>query len=268
MAVMALQLKYFSPHISTEERIREQTGAALHRQLSFLHTGDLPLYQSSSKAVNQPPDSPLEVSKGERMEPEKDDFNTDEGTTDQPKYSPKEERRQHIQEVIETYWNLAQKTVIVVIEVFWRLLEIYLPKAIIFVVFAAILDEISATHFLILAILVVAIPIEVNSYMYLVLTMLISSLALLKMLYQVPLVEKDHLKFSNCLVSVCLDLIATAEFRIKTLKYNCFAFSVFSSCIVKCKLMHCVVCTRPSPWVKVLHKNLKKKYSIGFCVTV
>ena len=120
--------------------MREQlrrSGAAQHRQLSFVQTGD----------------SPLEVNKEEMKVREGKDVNIDIDTIDQPNISVEEERHKYIQEVMEKYWNLAKNTVNFIVEIFWRLLEIYLPKAIIFVLFAAILDEISATHFLILAIL-------------------------------------------------------------------------------------------------------------------
>lgn len=82
-------------------------------------------------------------------------------------------------------------------EFLWRSLEIYLPKVIIFVIFGVLLDEISATHFIVLAILIVTIAIDVNPVMYLILTGIISILSLLKMLYQVPLVNADNFKFSK-----------------------------------------------------------------------
>ena len=60
-----------------------------------------------------------------------------------------------------------------------------------------LLDDISATHFLVLAILIVTIPVDVNPVMYLILTGLISNLTLLKMLYQVALVDEGSFNFSK-----------------------------------------------------------------------
>jgi len=193
VAVMALQLKYFGLHVSNEQQMREQLGAAQHRQLSFLQAEDAPL--GESKEEIKAPEGNLK------------DGNADIGSTGQLKASPVEEKRKHIQEVVEKYWNLAQKTVSIATEAFWRLLEISLPKAIIFVLFAAIINEISASHFLVLVILVVAIPIEIYWFIYFILTTLISSLTLLKMIYQLALVGADSFKFSNCSVSVQLDIL-------------------------------------------------------------
>ncbi|XP_065913837.1 piezo-type mechanosensitive ion channel component 1-like isoform X3 [Dysidea avara] len=202
VAVMALQLKYFSPHVGTEERMRAQlrrSEAALRpRPLSILQMVDQPQDQAASDRTGYQPPPPLDVIKEEPEAQEGEDIDTgQQDNTDKPNISVEEERHKHIQEVIEKYWNLAKRVVSVIIEIFWRLLEIYLPKAMIFVLFAVIVDEISATHFLVLAILVVAIPIEINSVMYIILTVLISNLVLLKMLYQVALVDQDSFKFSD-----------------------------------------------------------------------
>ena len=194
VAVMALQLKYFDPQINPEEQARRQlrhSGAAQHRQLSFLKKGDSQIFNDAVKLPQ------LELSKGE--------METAEVITDNIRgdVSPEEARRKHIQEKIEKYWNEAYTTINIAIELLWRLLEVYLPKAIIFVLFAAVIDKISASNFLVLAILMVAIPIQVNSVMYFILTGLISCLAVLKMLYQVELVDTDAFRFStSCLVSV------------------------------------------------------------------
>ena len=194
VAVMALQLKYFDPQINPEDQARRQlrhSGAAQHRQLSFLKKGDSQIFNDAVKLPQ------LELSKGETE--------TAEVITDNIRgdVSSEEARRKHIQEKIEKYWNVAYTAINIAIELLWRLLEVYLPKAIIFVLFALIIDKISASNFLVQAILVVAIPIQVNSVMYFILTGLISCLAVLKMLYQVELVDTDTFRFStSCLVSV------------------------------------------------------------------
>ena len=185
VAVMALQLKYFSPYDGRDDdrrnRFRE-SGQAEHRPQSLVQMAE----------------QPLEV---ERPKPQEgEDINTEheQDTTDLTGASPKGDiKNKHVQEIIEKYWKLLKIAVYLVNEFIWRLLEIYLPKVIIFVVFAVLLDEISATHFLVLAILIVTIPIDVNPVMYLILTGLISNLALLKMLYQVALVDESSFEFSD-----------------------------------------------------------------------
>jgi len=200
VAVMALQLKYFGLRMSPEQRARRQLrqlGGARHRRLSFLQEEDL---QAFDDVVDQPFHKQLEAIK---EDVEALEVISDKKRTDMSKISPEEARCKHIQEMIEKYWNVAYTTIDNVTELFWRLLEVYLPKAIIFLLFAAIIDKISASNFLVLVILVVTIPIEVNSVTYLILTGLISCLAVLKMLYQLALVDEGFFRFSDsCLVSV------------------------------------------------------------------
>ena len=176
VAVMALQLKYFRPHDSSYRDL----GPAEHRHLSFV------------QAVNQP--SRVEGTKIQ----EEQDITPVQDVTDLTGASAKEDvKNKHMQEVIEKYWTHLKTAFYLVNEFLWRLLEIYLPKVIILVIFTVLLDEISATHFLVLAILIVTIPVDVNPVMYLILTGLISNLTLLKMLYQLALVNEGSFNFSK-----------------------------------------------------------------------
>ena len=186
VAVMALQLKYFRPPredrgADQRNRFREPNQAE-PRQPGFVRMADQP--------------SELEKAKT----PEDEDANTsqaqdDTDLTGAPQKETTEDK--HIQEVIEKYWVHFKAGFHVLNEYLWRLLEIYLPKVIIFVIFAVLLDEISATHFIVLAILIITIPVDVNPVMYLILTVIISNLSLLKMLYQVALVDSDSFDFSD-----------------------------------------------------------------------
>jgi len=209
VAVMALQLKYFSPHVGTEERMRTQLrrseASRRHRPVSILQIADPPV---DDHAAYEPPVVLLEeITEESEAQEEEETVNVNQqDDTDSPNVSAEEARHKHIQEVIEKYWNMAKKIVCILVEIFWRLLELYLPKAIIFVLFAVIIDEISASHFLVLAILVVAIPTEINTVTYLILTAVISNISLLKMLYQVALVDADSFRFSDS-CSVCIAII-------------------------------------------------------------
>ena len=183
VAVMALQLRYFRPDSSSNDDQRNQfreSDQAERRQPGF------------GQKANQP--SELESSKT----PEDEDnthAHDDTDLTGVPQKEPTEDK--HIQEVIVKYWVRFKAIFHVVNEFLWRLLEIYLPKVIIFVIFTVLLDEISATHFIVLTILIVTIPVDVNPVMYLILTAIISNLSLLKMLYQLALVDADSFNFSD-----------------------------------------------------------------------
>ena len=181
VAVMALQLKYFKPYDSSDvdhrDRFRRQ---AEHSSLNFAQMAE----RSS-------------VTEGSKAQETKATTSTQD-VTDSTGASPKEAiKKRNMQETIELYWTRFKKAFYLINECFWRLLEIYLPKTIIFVIFAVLLDEISATHFLVLAIFIVAIPLNINPVMYLILTGVISNLSLLKMLYQVALVDQDSFNFTD-----------------------------------------------------------------------
>ena len=173
VAVMALQLKYFTPPNSREDdrmyQLRQSDQAKCN---SFIEK-----VNQSSELERSPEDQPPNDTTG---------ASPDEDTTDK-----------HAQEVIKKYWTRFKIILRFSNEFLWRLLEIYLPKVIIFVIFAVILDDLSASHFLVLAILVVTIPIDINPVMYLILTGVISNLTLLKMLYQVALVDEKSFEFSH-----------------------------------------------------------------------
>ena len=187
VAVMALQLKYFSPYESRDNdnqrnRFRDLRPAE-RRHLSFARMADQPSKAEGTKT----------------QEEEVEDITTAQDVTDLTGASAKEEdvKNKHVREVIEKFWTRLKTALYLINEFLWRLLEIYLPKAIIFIIFAVLLDEISATHFLVLAVLVITIPVDVNPVMYLILTGLISNLSLLKMLYQVALIDEGTFNFSD-----------------------------------------------------------------------
>lgn len=202
VAVMALQLKYFSPYDSRDDVNRRNRfrdlGPAENRHLSFARMADQPSKVEGTKT----------------QEEEAEDITAVQDVTDLTGASTKKDvKNKNVQEVIEKYWGHFKTAFYLINEFLWRLLEIYLPKVIIFVIFAVLLDEISATHFLVLAVLVVTIPMDINAVMYLILTGLISNLTLLKMLYQVKLVDKGTFNFSNScsvrthyIVCVCLTI--------------------------------------------------------------
>ena len=179
VAVMALQLKYFSPCDNVNQRDQFwDLGPAEHRHLSFVGMADQP-----------------SIVEGTKTQEEAEDITTVQNVTDLTGASTEKDVKN--KNVLEKYWAYLKITSYLIKEFLWRLLEIYLPKVIIFVIFAVLLDEISATHFLVLLVLIVTIPMDINAVMFLILTGLIGNLTLLKMLYQMALVDEGTFNFSN-----------------------------------------------------------------------
>ena len=142
VAVMALQLKYFSPQSEREEMAAEY-----------------------SIQVN--------------------DDNIQSGTTDQ--------ESNNVNEVgwnITTLFNKLKKYFGIFTEFCWRFLEIYLDKIIVIVTFVLVLQQVSSTHVITLFILLCPIVGLKAKYMwYPLLTLYVGTLIMLKMLYQVQMVE-------------------------------------------------------------------------------
>ena len=198
VAVMALQLKYFSPYEGRSDprhRFR-RSGQGQHKMLSFVQMANQPSELERSK-IQDEATTALQTQEDEATNALQPQDNVDlTGAS-----SEEDAKNKHIHDVIEKYWTRFKIFLGLANEFTWRLLEIYLPKVIIFVIFSVLLDEISATHFIVLVILIIAIPIDINPVMYLILTVIISNLALLKMLYQVALVDEDSFDFSDsCMV--------------------------------------------------------------------
>lgn len=183
VAVMALQLKYFRPYDYRDDNPRDRFRGRDQADRSLMETTGQPSELEHSRMQEDEDVNTLQAQ-------DTTDLTTNTTPTENP-------NNKHVQEVIQKYWTRFKVAFHLLNEFIWRLLEIYLPKVIIFVIFAVLLDEISATHFLVLAILIVTIPVNVNPVMYLILTGLISNLTLLKMLYQVALVDPESFAFSD-----------------------------------------------------------------------
>ena len=95
----------------------------------------------------------------------------------------------------------------------WRFLEIYLDKIIAIVTFVLVLQQVSSTHVITLLILLgPIIGMRATQVWYPILTLYISVLIMLKMLYQVRMVEEETFDLTDdCSVSngviVCLPFI-------------------------------------------------------------
>ena len=136
VAVMALQLKYFSPLSEREEII-------VHCSIQAVDDTD---------AISQQDDNFYKVG--------------------------------------STLYSKSKKYVVIFTEFCWRFLEIYLDYIIVVVTFLLILQQVSSTHVITLFILLCPlVGLKARHMWYPLLTLYISTLIILKMIYQVTMVE-------------------------------------------------------------------------------
>lgn len=101
-------------------------------------------------------------------------------------------------DVNEVGWNVtilfnkSKKYFGIFTEFCWRFLEIYLDKVIMIVTFVLVLQQVSSTHVITLFILLCPIVgLKAKDMCYPLLTLYVGTLVMLKMLYQVQMVEPD-----------------------------------------------------------------------------
>ena len=91
---------------------------------------------------------------------------------------------------VSTLFNKSKKYVGLFTEFCWRFLEIYMDKIIVIVTFVLVLQQVSSTHAITLFILLCPIVgLQAKQMWYPLLTLYIGTLIMLKMLYQVTMVE-------------------------------------------------------------------------------
>lgn len=99
------------------------------------------------------------------------------------------------------------------IEFFWRFLEIYLDKVIMIIAFVLVIQQVSSTHVITLFILLCPIAALKAKYLwYPLLTLYVATLIMLKMLYQVQMVEPDSFDLADnctvrCVYCICCNII-------------------------------------------------------------
>jgi len=105
-----------------------------------------------------------------------------------------------------TLFDKLKKYVHILTEFCWRFLEVYLDKIIAIVAFVLVIQQISATHAITLFILLGPIVgLKAKHIWYPLLTLYIGTLIMLKMLYQVRMVESDSFDIEDdCPVCIVL----------------------------------------------------------------
>ena len=95
------------------------------------------------------------------------------------------------------------------IEFCWRFLEIYLDKIIMIIAFVLVIQQISSTHAITLFILLCPIAaLKAKYFWYPLLTLYVATLIMLKMLYQVRMVEPDSFDLGDdCPVCIVVHVL-------------------------------------------------------------
>ena len=108
-----------------------------------------------------------------------------------------------------TLFEKFKKYIGIFTEFCWRFLEIYLDKIIMIIAFVLVIQQVSSTHAITLFILLCPIVALRAKYLwYPLLTLYVATLIVLKMIYQVRMVEPDSFDLSdNC--TVCVELYYT-----------------------------------------------------------
>ena len=112
-----------------------------------------------------------------------------------------------------TFFEKLKKYFGIFIEYCWRFLEIYLDKIIMIIAFVLVIQQVSSTHVITLFILLCPIAALKAKYLwYPLLTLYVATLIMLKMLYQVQMVEPDSFDLADncsvrCVYCICCNVI-------------------------------------------------------------
>ena len=235
IAIMASQLRYFSPRIS--DGLGDDIGleAAGDDAMSLLQSAHHSLYQKttqwtrkkqttagiqqatghsdatgkSSSKVGQPKaaDSGGSVSAL---------FGPAEESEEGPAPNKWEKVKQSTSEIARFVGQRLWQWILELNLLFWRLMEIHLHKIIVLVMFAIVISQLGAILMVVLIMMILTTPMrQLNFLFYPVFTVLIGCIVILKMIYQVPIITPDvfDLSRNNCepLVSLCGMVCTTCE---------------------------------------------------------
>ena len=85
------------------------------------------------------------------------------------------------------------------VNLFWRFLELHLHKIITLVLFTVAISQVSAVYWVLLAVLLLVIPFPIlNPLTYPLLTLYLGTVTTVKMIYQLPLIDRDDFELKNC----------------------------------------------------------------------
>ena len=97
-----------------------------------------------------------------------------------------------------------KQIVVDLVHLLWRFLELHMHKITMLVLFVVALSEISAGYWILLLMLLIAIPLPyLNPLMYPVVTLYLGLLTTLKMIYQLPFIQQGAFDFNRSDCGVC-----------------------------------------------------------------
>lgn len=226
IAIMASQLRYFSPRISDGpgddiglEAAGEDAMSLLQSAHHSLHrkttqwtkkkqktadvqvTGRGDTTGKSSSKVGQP-------KAADSGDSTRDLFGPAEESKEGPAPSKWEKVKQSTSEIARFVGQQLWQWTLELNLLFWRLMEIHLHKIIVLVMFVLVISQLGAVLMVVLIMMILTTPVRQLTFLfYPVFTVVIGCIVILKMVYQVPLITSDVLDLSknNCepLVSLC-----------------------------------------------------------------
>ena len=206
IAVMALQLRYFTPSLRERSRTEiDGSGSLVSTSYSKIATRLLQLFGSPDAQHD------LEEAEQRQLEEEEEESGrrrpTRRSTAVHIESSPagSEDSTLSQQRSLTAYRLVAYLLIKLRVmlaglwHLFWRFAWLHTHKAAILVLFAITLYEVSAAYFVLLVVLVGITPLSIlNVIMYPIITLFLGALALSKAIYQLPLIDVPLFSTDSC----------------------------------------------------------------------
>lgn len=218
IAIVASQLRYFSPRPSNEQREGVGLEAAGEDARSLLVSAHHSLQQNTARwTKKKQTTSDTEAtghshtmggSKGEGGGPKLADSDIQEGALFKPGDKEEEEEeetpskwervKRTTSEVARHVGQWMWKQILELNLLFWRLMEIHLHKIIALVMFSIVISQLGAILMVVLIMMILTTPLrQLNTFFYPVFTVIVGCIVIAKMVYQVPIVTSEEFDMSS-----------------------------------------------------------------------
>ena len=218
IAIMASQLRYFSPRITNGLEDDISLEAAGEDAMSLLQTAHHSLHQKTTRwARKKQTTADVQVtgrsdatgkSSSPVGQPKAADsggssalFGPAEESEEGPAPSKWEKVKQSTSEIAHFVGQQLWQWTLDLNLLFWRLMEIHLHKIIVLVMFVIVISQLGAILMVVLIMMILTTPVrQLNFLFYPVFTVVIGCIVILKMIYQVPIITPDvfDLSRNNC----------------------------------------------------------------------
>ena len=92
-----------------------------------------------------------------------------------------------------------RQVTVAVINLIWRFMELHIHKATCLFLFAVAISQVSAAYWILMALLLVVVPLPyLNPLTYPLLTLYLGVVTTIKMIYQLPIIERSDFDIDNC----------------------------------------------------------------------